>query len=101
MTAGVVSMGMTEASLARAAALKPKNGIFTGLFSANKKANDSLQAQYVKPSGNAKIDAVIKVYYDALDTATMIPPSPAGQPSRNLLDVVEATSPSLQHITFY
>ncbi len=76
----VTSQGAwAAAGAARAAALKPKNGIFTGLFSANKKANDSLQTQYVKPSGNAKIDAVIKVYYDALNTATMIPPSPAGQ----------------------
>ena len=76
----VTSQGAwAAAGAARAAALKPKNGIFTGLFSANKKANDSLQTQYVKPSGNAKIDAVIKVYYDALNTAKMIPPSPAGQ----------------------
>ena len=64
---------------ARAAALKPKNGIFTGLFSANKMANDTLQKQYVKPSSNAKLDAVIKVFYSALDTAKVVPPSPVGQ----------------------
>jgi multiple sugar transport system substrate-binding protein len=67
------------AGAARAAKLAPKKGIFTGLFSANKPANEMLQSTYVKPSGNAKIDAVIKVYYDALNTAKMVPPSPVGQ----------------------
>ncbi len=76
----VTSQGAwAAAGAARAAALAPKKGIFTGLFSANKAANDSQQKQYVKPSGNAKIDAVIKVYYAALATAKLIPPSPAGQ----------------------
>lgn len=69
----------SAAGAARDAALKPKNGVFTGLFSANKTANDALQKQYVKPTSNAKLDAVIKVYYDALNTARTLSPSPAGQ----------------------
>jgi multiple sugar transport system substrate-binding protein len=76
----VTSQGAwSAAGAARAAALKPKKGTFTGLFSANKTANDALQKQYVKPTSNAKLDAVIKVYYNALSTAKMVPPSPAGQ----------------------
>jgi multiple sugar transport system substrate-binding protein len=59
--------------------VKSKKSTFTGLFSANKKANDALQKEYVKPSANAKIDAVIKVFYSALDAAKGVPPSPAGQ----------------------
>lgn len=76
----VTSQGAWEAAgAARAAVVKTKKGTFTGLFSANKKANDALQTEYVKPSGNAKLDAVIKVYYSALNTAKTVPPSPAGQ----------------------
>ena len=68
------------AGAARSAKLATTNpkGVFTGLFTANQQANASLQAEYVKPSGNAKIDAVIKTYYNALATAKMVPPSPAG-----------------------
>ena len=72
-----------EAWMAAAAARQEKvekdKSIFTGLFTANKPANDAIQKTYVKPSGNDKMDAVIKIYYDALTTAKSVPPSPAGQ----------------------
>ena len=53
----------------------------TDRLAKQKTAGDSAKQAYVQKmqERNAKIDAVIKVYYDALDTATMIPPSPAGQ----------------------
>jgi len=57
--------------------------VFTGLFTANKTANDALQTTYVKPSGNDNIDAVIKVFYDALGSAKTVPPSPVGQDIQN------------------
>lgn len=68
----------TAAGAAREAVVMKNKSIFTGLFTANKTANAALQQKYVKPSSNAKIDAVVKVYYNALDSAKMIPPSPAG-----------------------
>jgi len=76
----VTSQGAWEAAAAaRVAVVKAKKGTFAGLFSANKKANDALQSQYVKPTSNPKLDAVIKTYYSALDSARAVPPSPAGQ----------------------
>ncbi len=77
-TSGAAWDAAGAARSAKLATTNPK-GIFTGLFTANQAANVKLQAQYVKPTGNAKIDAVIKVYYNALSSAKMVPPSPAGQ----------------------
>ena len=75
----VTAQGAWEAAgAARQSVVIAKKKTFTGLFSANKKANDVLQAKYVKPTSNSKIDAVVKVFYSALDTAKAVPPSPAG-----------------------
>jgi multiple sugar transport system substrate-binding protein len=71
------------AGAAREAKVQKDKSVFTGLFTANKTANDALQAKYVKPSGNDKIDAVIKVFYDALGSAKTVPPSPVGQDIQN------------------
>jgi multiple sugar transport system substrate-binding protein len=71
------------AGAARQAKVQKDKSVFTGLFSANKTANDALQKTYVKPSGNDKIDAVVKVYYQALNSAKTVPPSPAGQDIQN------------------
>ncbi len=74
------AMGAWQAAgAARQAKVTKNKTAFTGLFSANKAANDKLQTQYVKPTGNTKLDAVINVYFNALSSARMIPPSPAGQ----------------------
>ena len=71
------------AGAARDAKVKQDKSVFTGLFTANKPANDALQTKYVKPSANAGIDAVIKVFYDALGSAKTVPPSPVGQDIQN------------------
>ena len=71
------------AGAARDAKVKQDKSVFTGLFTANKTANDALQTKYVKPSGNDNIDAVIKVFYDALGSAKTVPPSPVGQDIQN------------------
>lgn len=52
---------------------------FTGIFSANKTANDAIRDKYVSPTGNDDLDQAINTFYDSLDNAQMIPPSPAGQ----------------------
>lgn len=73
----------TDAWLAAAAAREQKvqegGGAFTGIFSANKTANEAIRSTYVKPTGNADLDTAISTFYDTLDAAKMIPPSPAGQ----------------------
>jgi multiple sugar transport system substrate-binding protein len=80
----VTSQGAWDAAgAARQAKVAKDKSIFTGLFTANKAANDALQTKYVKPSANKKIDAVIKVFYDSLGSAKTIPPSPAGQDIQN------------------
>ena len=71
------------AGAAREAKVQKDKSVFTGLFTANKPANDALQTTYVKPSGNDKVDAVIKVFYDALGSAKTVPPSPVGQDIQN------------------
>ena len=67
------------AAKARQTTVEKNKSVFTGLFTANKQANDSIQKEYVKTGGNPKIDAAVKVYYDSLTTAKSVPPSPAGQ----------------------
>ncbi len=71
------------AGAAREAKVQKDKSVYTGLFTANKTANDALQTKYVKPSGNDKLDAVIKVFYDALGSAKTLPPSPVGQDIQN------------------
>ena len=71
------------AGAARDDKVKADDSVFTGLFTANKTANDALQKEYVKPSGNDSIDAVIKVFYDSLGAAKTVPPSPVGQDIQN------------------
>lgn len=67
------------AGAAREAKLQTDKGVFTGIFTANKTANDAMRAQYVKPSDNKQLDDVINTFYDTLGSAKMIPPSAAGQ----------------------
>jgi len=67
------------AGAAREAKVEKDKSVFTGIFSANKPANEAMRTQYVKPSDNKALDQAIGVFYDSLDYAKMIPPSPAGQ----------------------
>lgn len=67
------------AGAARQAKVQKSKGIFTGLYVANKVATESIRAKYVKPTGNAGLDRAIGVFYDGLDSAKAVPPSPAGQ----------------------
>lgn len=73
----------TDAWMAAAAArddkVKQDDGTFTGIFSANKTANDEMRTKYVVKTDNPDLDQAIATFYDSLDGARMIPPSPAGQ----------------------
>jgi multiple sugar transport system substrate-binding protein len=83
MCAAIKELTSTDAWLAAGAAREQKvqkdGGAFTGIFSANKTANEALRSKYVKPTGDANLDTAIATFYDSLDAAKMIPPSPAGQ----------------------
>lgn len=83
MCAAIKQLTSTDAWMAAGAARDQKvqkdGGAFTGIFSANKTANDAIRSTYVKPTGDADLDTAIATFYDSLDNAKMIPPSPAGQ----------------------
>jgi multiple sugar transport system substrate-binding protein len=67
-----------KAAEARMQTVAKDKSFFTGLFTGNKKADDEIKAQYLKPSGDAGFDQAIKNYYDVLDKAKSLNPSPAG-----------------------
>ena len=67
-----------KAAEARMQTVAKDKSFFTGLFTGNKVADDEIKAQYLKPSGDAGFDAAIKNYYDVLDKAKSLNPSPAG-----------------------
>jgi multiple sugar transport system substrate-binding protein len=67
-----------KAAEARMQTVTKDKSFFTGLFTGNKKADDDIRAKYLKPTGDAGFDAAIKNYYDVLDKAKALNPSPAG-----------------------
>lgn len=67
-----------KAAEARMQTVAKDKTFFTGLFTGNKVADDQIKAKYLKPSGDAGFDAAIKNYYDVLDKAKALNPSPAG-----------------------
>ncbi|MFF0266717.1 ABC transporter substrate-binding protein [Kribbella sp. NPDC004536] len=67
-----------KAAEARMQTVAKDKTFFTGLFTGNKVADDKIKAEYLKPTGDAGFDAAIKNYYDVLDTAKALNPSPAG-----------------------
>ncbi|WP_203861939.1 ABC transporter substrate-binding protein [Plantactinospora mayteni] len=69
----------TAAAEARAATVKQKNSIDTGLFTGSPVADKAIREQFVKPSGNAGFDQVISTYYDIVDKGKSVGASPAGQ----------------------
>jgi multiple sugar transport system substrate-binding protein len=83
MCAAMKVLTSTDAWLAAGAAREQKiekdGGAFTGIFSANKAANEAIRTKYVKPTGDSNLDTAIATFYDSLDAAKMIPSSPAGQ----------------------
>ena len=64
---------------ARAATVKQKGSINTGLFTGSPDVDKKIREQYVKPSGNEGFDKVIATYYDIVPTGKTVGASPAGQ----------------------
>ncbi|GAB2678725.1 extracellular solute-binding protein [Kribbella swartbergensis] len=67
-----------KAAEARMQTVAKDKSFFTGLFTGNKKADEEIKAKYLKPSGDAGFDQAINNYYDVLDKAKALNPSPAG-----------------------
>lgn len=64
---------------ARVKTLQQNGGINTGLFTGSPAVDKLIQQKYVKPSGNAGFDQVIKTYEDVVADGKSIGSSPAGQ----------------------
>jgi multiple sugar transport system substrate-binding protein len=67
-----------KAAEARMQTVAKDKSFFTGLFTGNKVADEEIKAKYLKPSGDAGFDQAINNYYDVLDKARALNPSPAG-----------------------
>jgi multiple sugar transport system substrate-binding protein len=67
-----------KAAEARIALRKKDGGLFTGLLTGNKVADDKIR-QMVKPSGDTTWDSAIKATYDANDHTFSMPANPAGE----------------------
>jgi multiple sugar transport system substrate-binding protein len=67
-----------KAAEARMAKVKKDNSFFTGLFTANKVADEKIRTTYLKDVPDAGFKRAIDNYYATLDTATALNPSPAG-----------------------
>jgi multiple sugar transport system substrate-binding protein len=67
-----------KAAEARMQTVAKDKSFFTGLFTGNKLADEEIKAKYLKPSGDAGFDQAINNYYDVLDKARALNPSPAG-----------------------
>jgi len=67
-----------KAAEARMAKVTEGKSIFTGLFTANKAADDEIKAKYLKPASDPGFDAAINNFYTTLDTATPVNASRAG-----------------------
>ncbi|WP_433087443.1 ABC transporter substrate-binding protein [Dactylosporangium sp. CA-052675] len=81
----------SAAAEARAATVKEKNSINTGLFTGSPAADKAIREKYVTPSGNAGFDQVISTYYDIVSTGKSAGASPAGQQiKQEMLNAVTA-----------
>jgi multiple sugar transport system substrate-binding protein len=67
------------AAAARAQTLKKSGGIDTGLFTGEPAADKAINAKYVKPSGDAGFDEMIKTFYSIVSDGVSNGASPAGQ----------------------
>ncbi|GIF17039.1 ABC transporter substrate-binding protein [Actinoplanes teichomyceticus] len=73
------------AARARAATRAKDRAVYTGLFTGSPGPDRSIREQYVKPSGNAGFDQVVRTYYDVLAAGRSAGASPAGQPLKQEL----------------
>jgi multiple sugar transport system substrate-binding protein len=79
------------AAEARAATVKQKNSINTGLFTGSPAADKLIREKFVTPSGNAGFDQVISTYYDVVGSGKSYGASPAGQQiKQELLNAITA-----------
>jgi multiple sugar transport system substrate-binding protein len=67
-----------KAAEARIAARKKDGGLFTGLLTGNREADEQIRAM-VKPSGDDKWDSAIEKTYEANDNTFTMPANPAGE----------------------
>ncbi|MEW1953196.1 extracellular solute-binding protein [Terrabacter sp. NPDC080008] len=67
-----------KAADARIAKVKKDNSFFTGLFTANKPADEAIKAKYLTNVPDAGFKRAIDNLYATLDTATALNTSPAG-----------------------
>ena len=67
-----------KAAAAREKSVEEDDSFFTGLFTANKEADERIREQYLKDVPDPGFAHAIDNYYAALDVATALNPSPAG-----------------------
>ncbi|RKT76847.1 carbohydrate ABC transporter substrate-binding protein (CUT1 family) [Terracoccus luteus] len=67
-----------KAAEARVAKVKQDNSFFTGLFTANKPADDAIRDQYLTDAPDPGFKQAIDNYYSTLDVAQALNPSAAG-----------------------
>lgn len=67
-----------KAADAREAKVKKDNSFFTGLFTANKAADEEIRTKYVTNVPDPGFKRAIDNYYATLDSAVALNPSPAG-----------------------
>jgi len=67
-----------KAAKARMDTVTKDKSFFTGLFTANKAADDQIRQTYLKDAPDPGFKAAIDNFYASLDTATALNPSPAG-----------------------
>ena len=67
-----------KAAEARMAKVKADGSFFTGLFTANKQADDQIREKYLTKAPDAGFEQAIQAFYATLDTAKALNPSPAG-----------------------
>jgi multiple sugar transport system substrate-binding protein len=67
-----------KAAEAREAKVKKDNSFFTGLFTANKPADEEIKAKYLTDVPDPGFKRAIDNYYATLDDAVALNPSPAG-----------------------
>ncbi|GAA3303913.1 extracellular solute-binding protein [Dactylosporangium vinaceum] len=81
----------SAAAEARAATVKAKNSVNTGLFTGSPAADKAIRDKYITPSGSAGFDQVISTYYDIVGTGKSAGASPAGQQiKQEMLNAVTA-----------
>jgi multiple sugar transport system substrate-binding protein len=67
-----------KAAEARMQKVQADKSFFTGLFTANKAADEQIKAMYLKNVPDPGFEHAINNFYDTLDTAVALNPSPAG-----------------------